>query len=381
MKNNKGFSLVELIVVIAIMAILAAVAVIGVSVYIPKAQQAADDQLLHDINYIFQAACLENGLDVSDITAATWDMETMLVTSVNDDANHPVVDSFETHFDLTKEKFYNIASLVFDAVKHEFVDPKSQDRVTIAYGGGYISFSYDDINALNDSTFMEKLGVSGLLNKLDFVASFAGAIDNSASYDKVLNDADFQKSMLKYLGYSDEAIEQTEDLGAALNAAVLELSGEDEEAFNKIKANMAVLYAAQGAEKQDREEIDALLNSSDPKQTLISSVNNSASDGISQAAIYYGMYTSFAHHNGDTKRIDNTNDPLSLLSSLTDEEIALFKEYIASEQGQDDLDAYLASMNMINDSTQSPEAVKDVLVNGFNNDELVSSLQQATGNQ
>lgn len=49
MKNNKGFSLVELIVVIAIMAVLAAVAVIGVSVYIPKAQQAADQQMVADI--------------------------------------------------------------------------------------------------------------------------------------------------------------------------------------------------------------------------------------------------------------------------------------------------------------------------------------------
>ena len=48
-KNNAGFSLVELIVVIAIMAILAAVAVIGVSVYIPKAQQAADEQLVNDV--------------------------------------------------------------------------------------------------------------------------------------------------------------------------------------------------------------------------------------------------------------------------------------------------------------------------------------------
>ncbi len=48
-KNNAGFSLVELIVVIAIMAILAAVAVIGVSVYIPKAQKAADQQLVSDI--------------------------------------------------------------------------------------------------------------------------------------------------------------------------------------------------------------------------------------------------------------------------------------------------------------------------------------------
>ncbi len=49
MRNNKGFSLVELIVVIAIMAILAAVAVIGVSVYIPKAQKQADMTLVSDI--------------------------------------------------------------------------------------------------------------------------------------------------------------------------------------------------------------------------------------------------------------------------------------------------------------------------------------------
>ena len=48
-KNNAGFSLVELIVVIAIMAVLAAVAVIGVSIYVPKAQQAADKQLVSDV--------------------------------------------------------------------------------------------------------------------------------------------------------------------------------------------------------------------------------------------------------------------------------------------------------------------------------------------
>ena len=49
MKNNKGFSLVELIVVIAIMAILAAVAVVGFSMYIPKAQMAGDRQTVNDV--------------------------------------------------------------------------------------------------------------------------------------------------------------------------------------------------------------------------------------------------------------------------------------------------------------------------------------------
>lgn len=47
--NNKGFSLVELIVVIAIMAILAAVAVAGFSFYIPKAQMAGDRQTVNDV--------------------------------------------------------------------------------------------------------------------------------------------------------------------------------------------------------------------------------------------------------------------------------------------------------------------------------------------
>ena len=63
MKNNKGFSLVELIVVIAIMAILAAVAVIGVSVYIPKAQQASDKQLASDVMYAMTLA-----MDVGELT-------------------------------------------------------------------------------------------------------------------------------------------------------------------------------------------------------------------------------------------------------------------------------------------------------------------------
>ena len=56
MKNNKGFSLVELIVVIAIMAILAAVAIPTFAHFITKANQASDDELLHNINYIFTIA-------------------------------------------------------------------------------------------------------------------------------------------------------------------------------------------------------------------------------------------------------------------------------------------------------------------------------------
>lgn len=73
MKNNKGFSLVELIVVIAIMAILAAVAVIGVSVYIPKAQQANDKQLASDVEKALDLAGQAGDLMPGDYVLITLD--------------------------------------------------------------------------------------------------------------------------------------------------------------------------------------------------------------------------------------------------------------------------------------------------------------------
>ena len=51
MKNNKGFSLVELIVVIAIMAILAAVAVVSFNIYIQKAKEANDEEYRSNVEY------------------------------------------------------------------------------------------------------------------------------------------------------------------------------------------------------------------------------------------------------------------------------------------------------------------------------------------
>lgn len=77
--NNKGFSLVELIVVIAIMAILAAVAIPTFSGFITKAQISNDVSFVNDVTYAAKVASVEiTGADVavavtvgSDKTAAT----------------------------------------------------------------------------------------------------------------------------------------------------------------------------------------------------------------------------------------------------------------------------------------------------------------------
>lgn len=70
MKNNKGFSLVELIVVIAIMAILAAVAVVGYSVYVDRARDAADEQYLADVVYQAELFAIENQIELQQVVVA-----------------------------------------------------------------------------------------------------------------------------------------------------------------------------------------------------------------------------------------------------------------------------------------------------------------------
>lgn len=67
MKNNKGFSLVELIVVIAIMAILAAVAIASFSIYIKHAQDASDMDYISNVLYRVKLFSLEKGVEIKEV--------------------------------------------------------------------------------------------------------------------------------------------------------------------------------------------------------------------------------------------------------------------------------------------------------------------------
>lgn len=67
MKNNKGFSLVELIVVIAIMAILAAVAIPTFATFINKANVASDVSFINDLTYSAELAHAATADKVKDM--------------------------------------------------------------------------------------------------------------------------------------------------------------------------------------------------------------------------------------------------------------------------------------------------------------------------
>jgi type IV pilus assembly protein PilA len=66
--NNKGFSLVELIVVIAIMAILAAVAIPTFATFITKAQIASDVDYMNQVESAIELAYAQKGYDIAKVT-------------------------------------------------------------------------------------------------------------------------------------------------------------------------------------------------------------------------------------------------------------------------------------------------------------------------
>ncbi|MBQ7380278.1 MAG: prepilin-type N-terminal cleavage/methylation domain-containing protein [Clostridia bacterium] len=89
--NNKGFSLVELIVVIAIMAILAAVAIPTFSGFITKANVSSDESFINDVTYAAKIAHTVEGT-VSDVTvtATKGDVATQITYKVTDSEDNVV---------------------------------------------------------------------------------------------------------------------------------------------------------------------------------------------------------------------------------------------------------------------------------------------------
>ena len=378
-KMTAGFTLVELIVVIAILGILAGVGTVGYSGYIKKANMAADEQLLGYVNQAFAAACLENGKDTRGMSGVALELDSDKKVDVDTLTPADYQDEFSKYLGNTADSAFKVfEGLYFDREAGVFAENILNQY---EYGDGYIYLSAADVAAFKGSTY-DALGIDALLTKINDVSNFAKGVD-SDSFDKVLNDPDYQRSMLKYLGVDSTEVDGYTDTEVAQNfmAAVRSMANNQDE-MNKIKANMAVLYAAQCTNDLTTTEINTLFSSTDLKASLISAVNTDSGSGISQAAMIYGMYTAFSNSEeyGNSTRQDATGDPLNLILSLKDDELTAFQTYVKSSEGQKDMEAYLASMNMINSSTTDSNAVKDLLTEGFNNDTLVGVIDSAINN-
>ena len=369
-KKTEGFTLVELIVVIAILGILAGVGTVGYSGYIAKANKAADEILLDSLNTAFAAACIENGVDSSEVSASgitIGDDKTVAKADINvtnPSAKATVIqDAFEKYYESGEFKVYS--NLRFR--NGMFVGNVSGGY---SYGGGTIYVSEADIAALKASTFYTKVGLEGLLNKVNDVTTFAAAFTGSNMMQQVFASDDFRAYAAAAMGMDPNST------SADFNEKLVQLAGNDTAKQQEVLANAAVLYAANNAIAMNQSDIITLLSTDGAKGTITSNLSSDPGVALSQAALAYGMFTSYAHHSGEQDLIDATDDPISILNRLDDDG---FQAYMQSEQGKTDLKGYLSSLNMVEDSTNDTDAVTSVLQNGFADPDLLEVLKGAIG--
>ena len=384
-KKTEGFTLVELIVVIAILGILAGVGTVGYSGYVKKANLAADQQLLANLNAAFATACIENGRDANTLSASE-----ATATLTGDDGSKTLSAITPTDYQDEFDKYYGEGGTfkVFTSLFFNDGMFAPDGVVQPAYGGGALNFALSDIANVNMSTFMNSStidGVGGLMGKIDEVTDFAAAlVDDGAGgtgaelLQEVFDSAEFTDYFTKALlgDTSGMTQDQIDEALIEKQITMLEEMGGMEN-VNQLRANVAVLYAAQKAVTMDQNEVKTMISSGNAKGSILGTMNSgNIEEAFAEAALAYGMYTAYANSSYGSDAVRANSAAEALLAMDSDPK---FQEYMQSAQATTDMQGYMSALNMINSSSSDSRAVYSLLVNGFSDGELISALEGALG--
>ena len=412
-RSAEGFTLVELIVVIAILGILVGVGMPAYGSYVESANKGVDRNNLAIVNNAFAIACIEHGVDpATGVSAAelAWNGKTVtglssvtLVTkSSASTTNQDIITSFAANLGSGVEfKMHTSSDITFSNGK--FVSSKlgaeggnggsegegesarptlpAGGQQTVQYQGKDITVNNEDINNLKYSTFIDKIGEQALMEQVDDITGIAAGMANSDIMGNILGSDGFKSAAMSALGLDNE-----KDLNASLNTLAMKYMqanpGTDlNTALAQVKANAAVLYAAQQTGGMQVSDVKTLLsneNGNNPTNVIAGNLTSQdgSGTGLSQAALAYGMYTAFANSGAPgSEKITNTQ-PSAVLNDLNN---ADFQAYLKTPQGEADMAAYLSAMNVVNSNTQNTDVVKDLMVNGYANTDLVGAITEAMG--
>ncbi len=366
-KNASGFTLVELIVVVAILAILAGIAVPAYSGYVEKAEKAADEQLLATVNTAFASACAINGEDHYnrdvDVQMNTVEDGKEIVVTVSDIAN----------FDEAFASFYEGG--IFKVYEELFYNPTTgkidvDTVLTFNFGEKTVTLSSKDVAILSGDNAFSDRGSAALLGDVGALETYiAGGFLDDSILGEIGASVDFMNAFAEYLGLKRENYETDEEYNDAYEAKLLEL----DETNPNATTNALIMYAASSAAGVTSDEINSLFNYVEGGALTSRIEGSNNAETMANAALAYGMYTAYAEKNG----IDTT-DPAKFIDTVNTKE---FAEYVASSDGQNDLEAYMAAMNMISDNTNNPEITSSVLTNGIvGNEDLTALMKDIIGN-
>ena len=345
-RANDGFTLVELIVVIAILAILGGVAVPAYSGYVEKAELAADEALLREINTAFASACAINGEDhYSQPSNTGLTFSGNAVTGIKN-AGPNVVDSFGEFFEMSDSEFkqMDIGEIMYKAEIGGF-----KLAGTVSYNNRLFA-SEKSVNDFNNSIYADEnvMSITDLLGNVDDIVKWAN--------EKGLDPSDFD-------GFDD---------------FYKELTGKEaSSASSDEKLNAFVLYTAKNSENLNYDTMKDYISGAAGQGTL------SDADDVAAKAMKYAVGMAYIRDmkkqypdefkDIDPNKYDEVIAAIAPMIQGKDErgenkEVVntRYNEWFAAN-GEATMDGYLGAMDAISDNTGnlSESQREQLLNNGF----------------
>ena len=341
-RGNGGFTLVELIVVIAILAILGGVAVPAYSGYVKKAERAADEALLNEVNMAFASACAINGENhIGRATRPVLEPDGKKVAGVTA-VDEKISTSFGELFELedTEFKVMTFDQITYYAKMGMFVAMDDGAVLINGYDWGdwsAVKTAFQNSNFFDAS--LEDGGIGGLSGTMDMLTSILAAAGDGSLVAQLANMPEFQKTM------------------AAL--------GLDASASNQDLANAAVFFVADKMSGLNASDVYNWMADGELKENLASAYPSASDNEITfiETALQFGVIQSYVNSGKATpEEVDYFNNTANLPTNSTEAAAFIqnmtssnaYKAYIYDDnetgESSDDVNAFFEIMGMVSDN-------------------------------